>query len=46
MVDNVVQNHSGQIEVKSTEGEGSSFRVLLPYKDIKGVNDAKDVRAV
>ncbi|MDC1284721.1 hypothetical protein N8Y82_01985 [Gammaproteobacteria bacterium] len=31
------QNHAGKIEVKSTQGEGTSFRVLLPYKDIKNM---------
>lgn len=33
MVDNVVNNHSGKIEVNSTLGEGTCFRILLPYKD-------------
>ena len=37
MVKSVVQNHAGKIEVKSTQGEGTSFRVLLPYKDIKNM---------
>ena len=35
MVDNVVQNHSGTVTVKSTLGEGTSFHILLPYKDVQ-----------
>ena len=35
MVDKVVQNHSGTVTVKSTLGEGTSFHILLPYKDVQ-----------
>lgn len=37
MVNSVVQHHAGKIEVKSTQGEGTSFRVLLPYKDMENM---------
>ena len=37
MVEHVVQDHSGNIEVKSTLDKGTRFRVKLPYKDIKRI---------
>jgi signal transduction histidine kinase len=31
-VRHVVDNHGGKIEVKSNEGEGATFTVVLPHQ--------------
>jgi two-component system NtrC family sensor kinase len=40
----IVKDHAGDIRVKSTEGEGSTFTVILPLKRESDGSDAKDRR--
>ncbi len=36
---NIIEKHNGSIEVDSTEGQGTTFKIKLPIKNTEGKND-------
>lgn len=41
VVQRIVSNHQGFIEVKSASGQGTDFEIFLPVVDVEAVEDAK-----